>query len=61
MQKRNRKFGVINEDFVDKALALETVAIDASGSLIDQGGLKDVINSLGEKHASPVIACTVIK
>ena len=36
------------EDFVDKALALETVAIDASISLIDQGGLKDVINSLGK-------------
>ena len=36
------------EDFVDKALALETVAIDAGDSLIDQGGLKDVVMSLGK-------------
>ena len=36
------------EDFVDKAFTLETVAIDASGSLTDQGGLKDVVISLGK-------------
>ena len=36
------------EDFVDKALALETVAIEAGGSLTDQGGLKDVVMSLGK-------------
>ena len=36
------------DDFVDKAFTLETVAIDASGSLIDQGGLKDVVISLGK-------------
>ena len=36
------------EDFVDKALALETVAIDAGGSLIDRGGLKDVVMLLGK-------------
>ena len=36
------------EDFVDKAFTLETVAVDASGSLTDQGGLKDVVISLGK-------------
>ena len=36
------------EDFVDKALSLKTVAIDAGGSLVDEDGLRDVVMSLGK-------------
>ena len=36
------------EDFVDKALNLKTVAIDAGGSLIDEDGLRDIVMSLGK-------------
>ena len=46
------------EDFVDKAFTLETVAIDASGSLIDQGGLKDVLISLGKTCKSCPVSYT---
>ena len=36
------------EDFVDKALTLQTVAIDVGGSLVDEDGLRGVIMSLGK-------------
>ena len=36
------------EDFVDKALTLQTAAMDAGGSLVDKNSLKDVIMSLGK-------------
>ena len=36
------------EDFVDKALSLKTVAIDAGSSLFDEDGLRDVVMSLGK-------------
>ena len=36
------------EDFVDKAVTLQTAAIDASDSLVDKDSLKDVIMSLGK-------------
>ena len=36
------------EDFVYKALDLQTAAIDATNSLVDEDGLKDVIISLGK-------------
>ena len=36
------------DDFVDKASNLQTAAIDAGASLVDENGLKDVIVSLGK-------------
>ena len=36
------------EDFVEKALALQTVATAASRSLVSEEGLKDVIMSMGK-------------
>ena len=36
------------EDFVDRALKLQTAAIDAGGSLVDEDGLRDVVMSLGK-------------
>ena len=36
------------EDFVDKALTLQTAAMDAGGYLVDKDSLKNVIMSLGK-------------
>ena len=36
------------EDFVDKAMTLQTAAMDAGDSLVDKNSLKNVIMSLGK-------------